>query len=517
MTMADDFVDSSKVGKRPTWSPAYFLTVSVMTKLFHKFKDNIEPGRKIIDNARFPKPVHVKVQKTYIPRRSDVLPLGMREEDAKGNIKAEWIDGSVSADITKPAGRVILYAHGGAYFMGSRKTHRSVTWRLAKYAKARVLSIEYRLAPEYHFPTPINDMVSAYLHLIDPPEGSPKYRPDQIVFMGDSAGGNLCMVSALYLRDSEKWPVPAGLGLICPWMDLTHSSPSFVLNGAHDFLPAASSDPKFIKDGQVHYYVPPGVDMRHPLVSPLFAEEIADKPLPPTLIQVGTAERLRDENVSFYAEKFKESKIQLELYEDMIHVWHLFAPAETVARNAIRRLADFVLKIVPDTADTPVAFDRRVVHVLNSKGFPEEEFDDPLNHLEKERAKVMAFGTSKVAVKENTSSETVVLNEEVLMVDVEEAVVNEPEVTEVQAVEDALEEKAAEIAEAAIAAPASVDKEVMEDKVEVETPNIAVAVVGNKSDVSEHVINEKDESKEVVEEKTTEEVIPAVPAVTASA
>ncbi|KAJ3205081.1 hypothetical protein HDU67_009106 [Dinochytrium kinnereticum] len=378
MSMADEFIDSSKVQKKDTWSPTYLMTVTAMTKLFHKFKNNIGPGAKLINQARFPKPVHVKVQKTYIPRRSDVRPLDMKEEDALGNIKAEWIDRSVQSDLSKPAERVILYAHGGAYFMGSRKTHRAVTWRLSKYANARILSIDYRLAPEHNFPLPINDMVSAYLYLIDPPAGSdsPKYRPDQIVFMGDSAGGNLCMTSMLYIRDSGKWEMPAGLGLLCPWLDLTHSSPSFVFNGAHDYLPAASSDPKHIKGNQVHYYVPEGIDMKEPLISPLFAEEDKEKPFPPMLLQVGTAERLLDESVRLYAERFSDSKVQVEL-------------AEQVSRAAIRRLADFCVKVT--TPATAAAFERKIVQVKNRKGFPEEPFEDPVAYLEKQRERLRVF------------------------------------------------------------------------------------------------------------------------------
>ena len=72
--------------------------------------------------------------------------------------------------------------------MCSRKTHRQVTWRLAKYASARVLAIDYRLAPEHVFPAALHDMVSAFLNLIDPKHQGHAYKPEQIVFMGDSAG-----------------------------------------------------------------------------------------------------------------------------------------------------------------------------------------------------------------------------------------------------------------------------------------------------------------------------------------
>ncbi|KAJ3110277.1 hypothetical protein HDU96_006756 [Phlyctochytrium bullatum] len=449
MSMADGYADSSKVDKKPTWSPSFAMTVTALTKLFHKYKDDLDKGKKIIEQMRFPRPVHVKVKKVYIPRRADVLPAGMSPDDATGSLKAEWVDPSLNANLNVPAKRVIIYAHGwvfcgrllsgvlmaffatgrGVYVMCSRKTHRAVTWRLAKYAGARVLSIDYRLSPKHPFPLPINDMVSAYLHLIDPPEGSglPRYRPDQIVFMGDSAGGNLSLVSMLQLRMMGK-PVPAGLGLICPWMDVTHGSPSFVFNAGHDFLPSGSADPKYIQEGQIHYYVPPGVDMKQPLVSPLYAKEDPANPFPPMLIQIGGAERLRDESISFFAETCPNSSIQLEVYEDMVHVWHLFAAAENVARLAIRRLAAFAIEVTSTAAAADDAaasappraasFARRAVNIRNRRGFPEEPFDDPAAHLQRERARLRAFveaGGNAAAAKTDAEEAGAVL----VMVDVE--------------------------------------------------------------------------------------------------
>ncbi|KAJ3293653.1 hypothetical protein HDU76_007021, partial [Blyttiomyces sp. JEL0837] len=175
----------------------------------------------------------------------------------------------------------------------------------------------------------------------------PKYRPDQIVFMGDSAGGNLCMASMLYLRDHlwGKVPMPAGLGLLCPWMDLTHSSPSYVFNGAHDYLPAGTRDTEHLDDDQTHYYIPNDTMLTNPLVSPMFSRELPDRPIPPTYIQVGGAERLRDENLITYAETFKNSNIKVDVFEEMVHVWQLFAVAESFSRHAVHCLADFAVEV----------------------------------------------------------------------------------------------------------------------------------------------------------------------------
>ncbi|KAJ3100834.1 hypothetical protein HDU97_001888 [Phlyctochytrium planicorne] len=510
MTHADEYVDSSKVDKKKTWTPSYTIAVTALTKLFHIYRDNIGPGVKLINQAKFPKPVHVLVKKVYIPRRKEIRPLDMPENDAEGRIKAEWID-KLGSDVNTPAERVILFAHGvgesiaypktknrGAYFMGNRKTHRAITWRLARYANARVLSIDYRLAPEHQFPTPINDMVSAYLHLIDPPEGFPKYRPDQIVFMGDSAGGNLSMAAMLYLRDSQ-WSMPAGLGLISPWMDLTHSSPSFVFNGAHDFLPSSSSDPKFIKEAQVHYYVPPGVDMHDPLCSPYFATEDAEKPYPPMLIQAGTAERLRDENISFYSERAANSKVQLELYEDMIHDWHLFTAVEPISKFAVRRLAEFAIQVT--TPATATDFPRSLKYIRNKHGFPIEDFEDPIAFLEKERERLRSF--KEECEKKSAAAVVAESNETVVAAEV---LAVEEEVPAVAVVAKESSEATIKVEEEVVK---SVEEEVkiVEEKVVVEEVKVVV----------EEKVEAVAEKVEVVEEvKKVEETVEAT-IVTASA
>ena len=104
-------------------------------------------------------------------------------------------------------------------------------------------------------------------------------------------------------------------------MDLTNSFPSYEVNGPYDYLPHKSADPKYISSERNHYYVKQNSQLRTPLVSPVFASE-SDKPLPHTLIQVGDAERLRDENLVFY-ETFKKSPLQLEVFEDMVHVFQM--------------------------------------------------------------------------------------------------------------------------------------------------------------------------------------------------
>jgi acetyl esterase/lipase len=121
-------------------------------------------------------------------------------------------------------------------------------------------------------------------------------------------------------------------------MDLTHSMPSFKAQHSLDYLPDKSADPAYISPDRSHYFVPHNSLLQHPLVSPLFASDSNAPPLPPTLIQIGDAEKLRDENLAFFVRSFPASEIRLELYEDMVHVFQLLAPVDSFCQRGIDRI-----------------------------------------------------------------------------------------------------------------------------------------------------------------------------------
>lgn len=136
--------------------------------------------------------------------------------------------------------RVILYLHGGAYYMMSAETHRFLTISVSRYTESRVfgtvpcllstifvililylpvpIAINYRLAPETRFPGQLHDAVSAYMRLIV----DLQIPPENIIFAGDSAGAGLALATMMYLRD-EGYPLPSGAILMSPWVDLTMS------------------------------------------------------------------------------------------------------------------------------------------------------------------------------------------------------------------------------------------------------------------------------------------------------
>ncbi|BFZ65438.1 hypothetical protein YB2330_006607 [Saitoella coloradoensis] len=139
-------------------------------------------------------------------------------------------------DITKE--KVMLYIHGGAYYFGAVDEHRYQIQRHARKLGARACAPRYRLAPQYPFPCCLHDNLSAYLWLIAPiSEGGCGVSPKSLILAGDSAGGGAALSLACILRD-QGLPLPAGLVLISPWVDLTHSFPSVVKDNSGDYIPA---------------------------------------------------------------------------------------------------------------------------------------------------------------------------------------------------------------------------------------------------------------------------------------
>jgi monoterpene epsilon-lactone hydrolase len=243
------------------------------------------------------------------------------EEVDAGGVPGEWISTPGAVDE-----RVIFYLHGGGYVLCSINTHRELISRLSRAAGARVLAIDYRLAPESPFPAAVHDSVSAYRWLL-----SQGVEPGQIVVGGDSAGGGLTVATLVALRDAEG-PLPAAGVCISPWTDMECAG--VIERAATDGM----IQPEGIL-GMAKAYLG-GADARTPLASPIYADL---KGLPPLLIQVGGAEELLDDSTRL-AERAKAAGVDvtLESWEDMFHVWHSYAGMLPEGQQAIERIGEFV-------------------------------------------------------------------------------------------------------------------------------------------------------------------------------
>src|SRR5262245_3453306 len=224
--------------------------------------------------------------------------------------------------------RMILYLHGGAYSYGAPSHYRDLIWRIADAAGARVLCIDYRLAPEHPFPAAVDDAVAAYRWLL-----AVGAAPRRLAIMGDSAGGGLVFCTLLRLRD-EGVALPAAAVALSPWTDLALTGPSLKSNAAADPFLKAEQAPSLAR-----YYLA-GVDPRHPYASPLYGDPIG---LPPTLIQVGSDEILRDDAVRM-ADKLRAAgcRVELEVWPRMPHVWQMFARIIPESRRAVERIGSFI-------------------------------------------------------------------------------------------------------------------------------------------------------------------------------
>jgi monoterpene epsilon-lactone hydrolase len=240
-----------------------------------------------------------------------------------GGVPAEWITtpGAV-------AERVICYLHGGGYVLGSISTHRELASRLSRAASARVLVLDYRLAPENPFPAAVDDSTAAYrwLHSIG-------VDPARLVIAGESAGGGLTVATFVALRDAGE-PLPAAGICLSPWVDLACQGDSIVTKAEID--PVADKESMLML---AKAYLG-DTDPCTPLASPLYADLTG---LPPLLIQVGTAECLFDD-AKRLAERARAAGVDvtLEPWDDMIHMWHMYAAMLPEGQQAIDRIGEFI-------------------------------------------------------------------------------------------------------------------------------------------------------------------------------
>jgi len=251
------------------------------------------------------------------------LPDGARTEPVRiGALVGEWIHGRDARDDA-----TLLYLHGGGYALGSIRSHRNLVARLSEATGMRALLVEYRLAPEHPFPAGLDDAVAVYRWLCA--SGVPASR---LVVAGDSAGGGLTTAMLLALRDAGE-VMPAAAVVLSPWTDLEVSGDTVALN--------AERDPMIQRTGALALAAAylNGGDARHPLCSPIHADL---RGLPPLLVHVGGAEALLDD-ARRLAIRAREHGVDVELeeWDDMIHVWHAFAPMLPEATQAIEKIGAF--------------------------------------------------------------------------------------------------------------------------------------------------------------------------------
>jgi epsilon-lactone hydrolase len=255
-----------------------------------------------------------------------VAPPGVRFQAGNlGGVPCEWVlpaEGSPTP--------IFMHFHGGGYVMGMPAASRTLTSQLALSRAMRVVSVDYRLAPEHPFPAAVEDAVAAYRALLH--SGiSAKY----VAFGGESAGGGLTIAALIAARD-EGLPMPACAVVVSPWTDMTCKAASFDAKALTDPLLTRKS----LSDMAAAYLG--GANPRTPLASPNFGDL---RRLPPLLIHVGSEEVLLDDAMALLdAARGQGVDATIEIWEDMIHVWHMFHPMLPQSGEAIEQLARFMRK-----------------------------------------------------------------------------------------------------------------------------------------------------------------------------
>lgn len=265
-----------------------------------------------------------------VPRSADIVPVHADD------VPCEW----VVCGAETQQNRVFIYLHGGGYFFGSPRSHRALTWRISQAGRMKVLAVDYRQPPDHEYPAPVWDVVRVYRWLL-----KRGYDPRNIIIGGDSAGGNLTLVSLLKFRELGL-PMPAGAVCISPWADLSATGDSLHENARRDPLIPVNLL-RFLSS--VYGGDAPRSD---PMISPVYADYAG---FPPMLVQVGSTEVLLSD-AQRVAEAARRAGIPVELtvYEEMVHVFQAIAYFVPEGKAAVREIGRFIEKHIGTRADQPI-------------------------------------------------------------------------------------------------------------------------------------------------------------------
>jgi len=238
----------------------------------------------------------------------------------EGDVRGSWYTPAHS----EPNG-VVLYLHGGGFTFSSR-AHANLCALVARATRRRLFALDYRLAPEWPYPSQIDDARAAYEWLL-----ASGHAPDQILISGDSAGGNLVLGLLVDLKEAHR-PLPAAAICIAPWTDLGNTGASMLANERFDWI-----DRK-MADRWASWYLQ-GQSIEDPRISPMLADM---REWPPIYVQVGKADILHDQIASFCQHcGQKGADVKLDIWEGMTHDFQVFGDQMAESREALNRLGEF--------------------------------------------------------------------------------------------------------------------------------------------------------------------------------
>lgn len=265
-------------------------------------------------------------------------------------ISVSGADGPLRARLYVPTadtGALLVYFHGGGWVQGSIESHDAPCRLLAETSGARVISVDYRLSPEFAFPTPVHDAYAAYLDIVDRADEFCA-DPTRIAVGGDSAGGHLSATVALRARDDGKTP-PAAQLLIYPATDFHEKAPSRTTFGEGFFLTEANMN--FYESS----FLGSNADRLDPMVSPLRAPDATG--LPPAIVITAGFDPLRDEGEA-YAARLRDNGVHVtdRRYRGFIHGFVNVLGPSVGSRTAVAEIGGMLRVLLTHPAKSPATY-----------------------------------------------------------------------------------------------------------------------------------------------------------------
>ncbi|CCD95181.1 putative lipase/esterase [Bradyrhizobium sp. ORS 375] len=248
------------------------------------------------------------------------------------------VDDTIDADVPRPG---FVYFHGGGLVAGSVDTHDRVAAALAAASKCRLISIDYRLAPEHKFPAAFEDAIAAVCFAVD--HASPLgIDPDRIVVGGDSAGATLATAVCQHLSSTARFRIAAQC-LICPVLDFSRTWPSRERFGTGHLIDTATWQ------ADLADCLPDGTDLHDGRVSPLCRADLSG--LPPTIIHTAEFDPMRDEG-NAYAARLAGTGVTVAhvCHDGMVHNFHALGALLPQAKPALELIGRQILSLVHASA-----------------------------------------------------------------------------------------------------------------------------------------------------------------------